>query len=413
MNNTRGRTFLTCLGSVLLALVLGAQPAAARPTASLPLGDGDLSESRTVRTIAPGVTLTTIVRGTEPADPDEILTTPRGPWRVSLLTIDPRRAKGELRAVTGPDVAKVEKTSVLAARYGALAAVNASFFTFSASVDYPGDPVGLGVYDGKLLSEPTVDPGEVGVLLDADQLRPQYGAFSWAGHVQARGLRVGLNSINHPPAVPVGCEQLADQAACPADGETVVITPEFAATTPAGPGTELILDAKGCVRQRDDEHRGAALREGEQALQATGADVVALRRVSGCVEVASELRDEAGRVVRLGADSQAVNGRQRLLRDGAVVVPPVDNPFFARNPRTFIGTKRSGELVLGVIDGRQAISVGTTLDETAAVAKSLGLWNSINLDGGGSSTMVVEGAVINSVSGSAERAVGDALVYVP
>ena len=258
-----------------------------------------------------------------------------------------------------------------------------------------------------------MDPGEVGVLLDADQLRPQYGAFSWAGHVQARGLRVGLNSINHPPAVPVGCEQLADQAACPADGETVVITPEFAATTPAGPGTELILDAKGCVRQRDDEHRGVALREGEQALQATGADVVALRRVSGCVEVASELRDEAGQVVRLGADSQAVNGRQRLLRDGAVVVPPVDNPFFARNPRTFIGTKRTGELVLGVIDGRQAISVGATLDETAAVAKSLGLWNSINLDGGGSSTMVVEGAVINSLSGSAERAVGDALIYLP
>ncbi len=409
---TRGRTFLTFLAVVVLALTLGVQAAAARP-AALPLGDSDLAETRTERTLAPGVTLTTIVRGTEPADPDEILTTPRGPWRVSLLTIDPRRAKGELRAVTGPDVAKVEKTSVLATQYGALAAVNASFFTFSASVEYPGDPVGLGVYDGKLLSEPTVDPGEVGVLFDTDRLRPQYGAFSWAGHVQARDLRVGLNAINHPPVVPVGCEQLADQAACPVNGDTVVITPEFRATTPAGPGTELVLDAKGCVRHRSDNVRGLALNKGERALQATGADVAALRRVSGCVKIGSELRDETGELVRLGADSQAVNGRQRLLRDGAVVVPPVDNSFFARNPRTFIGSKRSGELVIGVIDGRQAISVGTTLDETAAVAKSIGLWNSINLDGGGSSTMVVEGAVINSVSGSAERAVGDALVYVP
>ncbi|WP_152362779.1 phosphodiester glycosidase family protein [Microlunatus speluncae] len=410
---TRGRTFLTFVVCLALALVLGAQSAAARPAGSLPLGDSDLVETRTERTIAPGVRLTTIVRGTEPADPDEILTTPRGPWQVSLLTIDPRRATGELRAVTGPDLARVEKTSVLAAQYGALAAVNASFFTFSASVEYPGDPVGLGVYDGKLLSEPTLDPGEVGVLLDAGRLRAQYGAFSWAGHVQARGLRVGLEAINHPPVVPVGCEQLADQAACPADGDTVVITPEFRATTPTGPGTELVLDAKGCVRHRSDDQRGVALGKGELALQATGADVTALRRVSGCVEVASELRDEAGKKVRLGADSQAVNGRQRLLRDGVSVVPPVNNSFFARNPRTFIGSKRSGELVLGVIDGRRVTSVGSTLDETAAVAKSLGLWNSINLDGGGSSTMVVDGAVINTVAGSAERAVGDALLYLP
>jgi exopolysaccharide biosynthesis protein len=131
------------------------------------------------------------------------------------------------------------------------------------------------------------------------------------------------------------------------------------------------------------------------------------------VKVAGELRDEAGRLIKLGSDSQAVNGRQRLLRDGEIVVPPVDNSFFARNPRTFIGSKRTGELIIGVIDGRQTISVGTTVAETAAVAKSLGLWNSINLDGGGSSTMVVDGAVINSVSGSAERAVGDALVYIP
>lgn len=410
---TRGRAFLTFIAAAVLALTLGVQSAVARPAEPLPLGDSDLAETRTERTLAPGVTLTTIVRGTEPADPDEILTTPRGPWQVSLLTIDPRRAKGELRAVTGPDLAKVEKTSVLAAQYGALAAVNASFFTFSASVDYPGDPVGLGVYDGRLLSEPTIDPAEVGVLFDADRLQPSYGGFSWAGHVQAKGLRVGLNAINHPPVVPVGCEQLPDQAACSANGDTVVFTPEFAATTPAGPGTELVLDARGCVRHRSDEVRGIALRKGERALQATGADVIALRRVTGCVKLGSELRDEAGKPVRLDADSQAVNGRQRLLRDGVSVVPPVNNSFFARNPRTFIGSKRTGELVIGVIDGRRVTSVGTTLDETAAVAKSLGLWNSINLDGGGSSTMVVEGAVINTVAGSAERAVGDALVYLP
>jgi hypothetical protein len=60
---------------------------------------------RTVQTLAAGVTLTRIVRGTDPVPSDQINTTTRGPWTVNVLTIDPRRARGHLQSTFGPDLA--------------------------------------------------------------------------------------------------------------------------------------------------------------------------------------------------------------------------------------------------------------------------------------------------------------------
>ncbi len=168
--NRSGAVRAAAVATAALALLLAptAPARSAEPApAGLPLGDADLTETRSSRTLADGVTLTRIVRGTEPAPADEIGTTTRGPWSVNVLTIDPRRADGHLAATYGPDLARTEKTTELVRAAGALAGVNASFFTFTASDRYPGDPVGLGLYDGRLLSEPTTDPAEVSLVVDA------------------------------------------------------------------------------------------------------------------------------------------------------------------------------------------------------------------------------------------------------
>ncbi|WP_329475151.1 hypothetical protein OG555_25950 [Kribbella sp. NBC_01484] len=156
---TSARVFRAALGA---AAVLGVLTAAMTPSAGaapidgvgtaavlvpagqgLPIGDADLVETRTSQVLARGVTLTQIVRGTDPAPADQINTTPRGPWVVNVLTIDPAKSKGHLKTTYGPDLARVEKTSDLVKSAGALAGVNASFFTFTADPLYPGDPVGL------------------------------------------------------------------------------------------------------------------------------------------------------------------------------------------------------------------------------------------------------------------------------
>ena len=85
-----------------------------------------------------------------------------------------------------------------------------------------------------------------------------------------------------------------------------------------------------------------------------------------------------------------------------------------RNPRTFAGVDAKGRTVLITADGRSTSSLGLGIAETAAVARSLGLRDALNLDGGGSTTMVVDGAVINVPSdATGERPVGDALVILP
>ena len=384
----------------------------------LPIGDADLVETRTDRTLARGVTLTRIVRGTDPAPADQINTTPRGPWVVNVLTIDPRTADGHLKATYGPDLARVEKTSDLVTSAGALAGVNASFFTFTANPQYPGDPVGLGLFDGKLLSEPLADPTEANLVIDAKSNRVVTGHLRWTGTVRNRltGAELPLEFLNHPPVIPAACATLPDQTTCTVPGDVVRFTPEFAAATPSGAGVEVVLDRRGCV-VRTSTTRGTTLSPSQTSLQATGQDTVALLELAkGCLRTDLAVSDEDGRKVPLRSGLYGVTGRYQLTRNGEIVVPAGTGSFFDRNPRTIAGTTRGGKIVLATIDGRQTTSVGTTMDETAAVAKALGLYDAINLDGGGSTAMALgDGTVVNhpSSTGGAERAVGDAVVFVP
>ncbi|HEY3559626.1 MAG TPA: phosphodiester glycosidase family protein [Kribbella sp.] len=424
---TSARVFKAALSTAAVVGVLatgvptaaGAAPTGEETVQGLPIGDADLAESRTDRTLARGVTLTRIVRGTDPAPADQINTTTRGPWVVNVLTIDPRTANGRLKTTYGPDLARVEKTSDLVKSAGALAGVNASFFTFTANPQYPGDPVGLGISNGKLLSEPLTDPTEANLVIDANSNRVVTGHLRWTGSVHNRttGADLPLEFLNHPPVIPAACATLPDQTACTVPGDVVRFTPEFGASTPAGAGVEVVLDRRGCV-VRTATTRGTTLSPSQTSLQATGQDTVALLKTTskGCLRTELAVSDESGREVPLRSGLYGATGRYQLTKNGEIVVPGGTGSFFDRNPRTIAGTTRGGKIVLATIDGRQTTSVGTTMAETAAVAKALGLYDAINLDGGGSTAMALgDGTVVNhpSNTGGAERAVGDAVVFVP
>ena len=121
---------------------------------------------------------------------------------------------------------------------------------------------------------------------------------------------------------------------------------------------------------------------------------------------------------------QAVGGRPVLARDSAIAAE-VDTfgsaGFRGPNPRTAAGLSRDGRhLILAVIDGRTAHDAGMTLRETAELMLALGARDAINLDGGGSTTMVVADPdsagrlrIVNHPSDrGGERAVGDGLAVV-
>ena len=84
---------------------------------------------------------------------------------------------------------------------------------------------------------------------------------------------------------------------------------------------------------------------------------------------------------------EAINVNTLLVKDGNLVI----RNDTATAPRTAIGIKADGKVVLYMVDGRQApYSVGTTLDELAQIMKDIGCVIAGNLDGGGSSTFATQ-----------------------
>ncbi|MDF1505105.1 phosphodiester glycosidase family protein, partial [Roseisolibacter sp. H3M3-2] len=128
-------------------------------------------------------------------------------------------------------------------------------------------------------------------------------------------------------------------------------------------------------------------------------------------------------VLRLAPDRvplrTAMGGWGRLLAAGEDVSARADAlegtfPRFsaARHPRSAVGVSRDGRTVwLVAVDGRSTASVGMTFGELAPALRALGAWDAMNLDGGGSTTLVLDGRVANAPSDpSGERPVGNALV---
>ncbi len=81
-----------------------------------------------------------------------------------------------------------------------------------------------------------------------------------------------------------------------------------------------------------------------------------------------------------------------------------------RHPRTAVARTRDGRYLFVVVDGRQPASVGMTLAELADELSFMGAVEAMNLDGGGSTTLVADGSVRNTPSDGRERPVGDAIL---
>lgn len=102
-----------------------------------------------------------------------------------------------------------------------------------------------------------------------------------------------------------------------------------------------------------------------------------------------------------------INGKSLIKGDGGA----------GPAPRTAIGQKKDGSIVMVVIDGRGAsglTKMGATLGDLVEIMKLQGVQNAMNLDGGSSSTMYYDGEVINNPSDwSGERTVNNAIYVTP
>lgn len=517
--------------AVLLALCgMGILPVCAQEApAPLPLGSAALPESREQRTLAPGVTLTTIVRGA--ASPDEhwtlqvlipgpensfaafasreaaqavadtlqeagfapVLRQERhsayqdlpagamgyavrvgryaareeagadmarlsgmgfrasplftgedgdptsGPWRIRVLTIDPRTFRGTLTATHGNAISGRTRLTTLAQQAGALAAINAGYFVMLPSDGVPGEPAGLFIERGKVLSEATNGRMAMSIFqanTPGGRSSVRFGELATHMHLMlGSSSKHPVDGINRKPGVIRNCGGSGDTPSdlpkhdftCGDPDEIVVLTPEFGAAAPAGDGMEAVVDAAGIVTELRSR-MGGAIPPGGMLVQATGAEarwlethVAAGARLRFQVRVA----DARGRTVHYDANDSAVNGGPGLVMKGTRRIHPVadglvhaeDPAFFLRwgirrNPRTMAGVDRRNRVLLVTVDGRQpGSSLGLSLEEGAQLMIGLGAVTAMNLDGGGSTAMAIEGSLINVPSEPAgERAIGDALI---
>ena len=348
-----------------------------------------------------------------------------GPWRANLVRINLRVAPVELRPARAGDALRGrEKATAMVQRAtdnGAtvLAAVNADFFELKLGENENNQVINGEWWKGlKVTDSPydTFDNVHIQFGVDADR-HVLMDRFILDGKFWVRGAMTPIITVN---AIPSGTYE-----------GTALFTPRYGARTPldtARKSTEAPLQAAG--RRADtllyvrrgaiSQANGSAIPENGAVLSAYGprADAVKALIEGDTVKV---LLATLPRIKNGATPSALIGGWPRILQNGVNVAPDaatvegtISRNAEARHPRSAIGFSRdSSRVYLLTVDGRSQNSVGATLIELAGLLRKLGAWEAMNFDGGGSTTMVVGGKVVNAPSDAeGERAVGNALMVL-
>lgn len=339
--------------------------------------------------------------------------TAAGGVTADVLDVDLDAPGVRVGLLTAGDVTDRAAVATMANRAGAAAAVNGDFFDLGRS----SAPAGPQVRDGRAISSAVPEgrraaPAVPGAGSDAVL------AFDASGHARVDRVRFGASVQAGASTVAVGA---LNQFAVPPGGVGLV-TPEWGgadrARTLCGSATDR--DA-GCAPDRVEvavrDGVVAAVRPpgagrlppGETALLGRGRGAEALRALRPGDPVAVHphpvAAEAAPPVTAVGGSPILLSGRPP---------GPLDDRDHA--PRTAAGITDGGRrLLLVTVDGRETAGSGVTLAGLAGLLTSLGARDAVNLDGGGSSTMVLRPpgarrvAVVNSPAEDATRLVPNAL----
>jgi exopolysaccharide biosynthesis protein len=295
----------------------------------------------------------------------------------------------------------------MANRSGATAAINGDFFDIGRT----NAPSGPAVADGRPLKA-AVPPGRrmgpvvPGADIDSvftvgtdrvariDHLRLEASVRGPSGAYEV----VALNQY----AVPVNGIGIFTSAWGDVDRARTLCGTDADRTAPCAAEQAEVLVRNGTVVKAGRPGRGR-IPDGDLALtgREKGAAAVRSLEVGDRVDVEYELVPESGHWPEL-----AVGGSPIMF--GGTPVPGLDDR--ERAPRSAVGTSAEGRhMWLLTLDGRQSDSVGATLHELAKLLRELGVDDAVNLDGGGSSTLVLrdpgatEVTIVNDPSGPSPR----------
>ena len=331
------------------------------------------------------------------------------PWSVHIARLD--RARPDFELVTtlgqghiqGLSPLSDQAASVPANSSRAIAAVNGDFFLIQPG-PYQGDPKGLQIINGELVSAP-------------DQL--SFWAECRQLHLEAVASRMALTW-------PDGAKTSFGLNETPRANSAVLFTPSFGGSTRATNFVELVLerlDDKPWLPLRANQTLRARVRSvtacGDTPLTPDIAVFTLGARLTSrlaSVQPGAVLQLSTALSKDLTRANAAIGGGPMLVHLGREQHWPGEKAangyLLPRHPRTAIGFN-SRYFFMVEVDGRQKdLSMGMSFAELAAFMKRLGCTEAMNLDGGGSATFWLNGRIMNSPSDKHERPLANALVIV-
>ena len=307
------------------------------------------------------------------------------PVMAYMIEADPKRYT--IRPVLAKGVIPGrEKLLSIANNTNALAAINASYFAPS------GELIGVTKMNGLVVGTTYFDRSAIGMLPDGSFV---FGVCSYDGKVQLDRTTIPISGVN----VERG------------ENNLIIYNKAFGKTTQTNEyGLEYIVSGGKIVDIRTNNSpipaSGYVVSVHGTAMDAFAVQGIRVGDAAVLTENIGTPWDRAEFIVGAGP---------RLVANGQVNVTAAAEKFpndisRGRAPRSAVGVTKTGKIIFAVVDGRQSHSQGVTIGELAALLLKFGVKDAINLDGGGSSELVLKGQILNVPSDGSERAIGSALI---
>lgn len=359
-----------------------------------------------------------------------------GPWSIDIVAIVPQKSQGRWTvAMKASGDGLRERTSHLSRSHQALLGINGGFFVERAADGVPGQAAGVSILSGRVNGSPIANRPAVVVSEAPHRAIGIARDFSWQTFLAwSDGSRTVIDGINRKPGIVRNCGRTqADQAihdyTCEYQDDLVYYPPGTAAAGVLRQNVQFAIDESGTVRPLAT---GAAFSPSDGLLAGTpGSDRLAHIERQAARQLKASFQLESSLLSNFGNSISVVNAGPTLLMRGEYVrqdaregwaIDATDQPQHAllmhdwinrRNPRSAIGIRKDGTILIVVTDGhRHKSAVGATVEELRKVMGALGAADAVNLDGGGSSTLVLRNHVVNDPSDlEGERKIGDAILF--
>ena len=333
-------------------------------------------DSKNQYIIAPGVLYTEYIKSRY-----------AGPVRAHFLDVDLKAGYSLKPVLSNDSVAGIETLSEMAARLDNVAMINGPYFMRS------GEILGLMKIDRNLVSTPDIPRTSFGILPDGKFV---FDAPTYSGYVELPDKsKIPIDGVNRARG----------------DSELILYNPYYAfwTLTSAG-GAEYVLRNGRIVDIRDGN---TAIPDGTVVLSVTGrpAWLMSHLKIGDRLNIVQTVGPVWDKVV------DAVGGGPCLVKNSQIYVTTLGEEFGSdvaggRAPRTALGITKDNRALLVVVDGRRRSSVGFTLLELAQFMLEQGAVDALNLDGGGSSEMVIDGRIVNEPSDGRERRLGAGIAVI-